>query len=248
MGPGGPHFFCPLTTKFSYVSNVVNKSWRNSMTAILLSLFLLLSSLACADTVKAFSVPSEPSCEISVTGGYDIDEPSAIGSGRYFAYKDGCGASIVDVTSHDVAYRLDFEGLGADTKSQLSHLEFYRGLTASGEWSAVYTAMQYDESDKRYIYTIGIVDGKKLRILSTSAISNHSFNLYGNTLYIVLHESDRYDFYVLRSDIPEKSASALKKSVIQQGRRVSPVWRDYDPAGRSLDNGNTPRNVMRLVK
>lgn len=216
------------------------------MTRLTALLSFLLVCAASAQVVKAFSIQMAPTCEITVIGGTDIEDSRNFGSGRYVAYKDGCTATIYDIQSQAITYRLDLSALGVNTATQLANLTFYRNITSDGGWAAIYSSLStYNDTAKRYDYTVGIVIGNALSVLSKTATSAPSFYSDSKSLYLAVSEPDRIDFYILRNNLTQKSAAFLGRvgpDHVQSGR----IWYEYDPAGRYLNDGNTPRNVKML--
>lgn len=205
---------------------------------------LVLSISAFADVAKAFSIKTSSSCPISVSGGSDIDNPSLYGSGRFIAVKEGCTAKIYDITTGEAVYQLDLEAVGLNTESIYSSITFYRNLTsAAGTWSAVYYDADYSATP---VYKVGIVDGGKMQMLSTTCTTIPVLDLYGGVLYAILTEPYGKDFYVLRNGVSTQSAPLLKQ--VNRDHQRSVLWTEVNPAGQRMDSHNTPRNLEFLRK
>lgn len=215
------------------------------MTRLFVLFCLLFAFSAYAQVVKAFSVPKSSTCNTQVSGGYDINQHTDYGYGHFFAYKDGCYAKVVDLSTAQVVYQLDLKAVGVNTESQYSYVTLYRNLTASDNgWGAIYSEISV--ATNPYTYTNGVIAGNRMQVLSTTSMAAASLNLDGSNLYVIVNEADRTDFYLARNNV---SISALPKLEFPKREHASNglnLWSDVNPLGQKMTDGTLSRNLKLL--
>lgn len=211
------------------------------------ALFTLILAFCCtanAQVTKALSIKTAKSCNAGVYGGDDIDNRTNYGTGRYFAYMDGCTAKVFEIPTAQDVFSLDLEGVGVNTESQYSYVTLYRNLLASdGKWTAIYYELT---STNPFSYTVSVIAGNSKQVLSTTATNAPSLNLDGSNLYIVVTEPDRVDFYIARNNVSLASLPRLEMPKREHASKGLNLWSDVNPLGQKLTDGSLSKNIKLL--
>lgn len=189
-----------------------------------------------------YSTVTEKTCNVYSTA-YEIDENFLTIHSKYKGVANGCNAFVVDLVSSEAVASFDILKNGIDsTARNLVYVYFYKNFfTDDGSWTTVVN-----------IYGISTTiyhDGKKITFPIKGSAPD--IRIYDGKLFMIFEGKDEKEqnvmqVYMIRNDVKMTSSPQSRKIPVNYKSASDLLWEEYDPAGRSLNDGNTPRNVKLL--
>ena len=153
---------------------------------------------------------------------------------------------------------------GVNVTSVYATVNFYRNMSSSdGSWDAVYQDMTVTTSGS-YPYTVGLLTGGNLQILTETATAPITLNLDDTNLYVIVSEQDRKDIYIVRNNVKLSDNQQLNNetdnqqlnnetegirttfSITPRTRKI--LWEDYNVAGQRITDNMIPQTIKVLRK
>lgn len=207
-------------------------------------LAFLISACFCSVFAQTmtYSTVTEKTCNVYSTA-YEIDENFLTIHSKYKGVANGCNAFVVDLVSSEAVASFDIVKNGIDsTARNLVYVYFYKNFfTDDGTWTTVVN-----------IYGISTTiyhDGKKITFPIKGSAPD--IRIYDGKLFMIFEGKDEKDenvleVYLIRNDVNVSSAVQTRRTAVNHKNISEAMWEDYDPAGRTLNDSNTPRNVKML--
>lgn len=200
---------------------------------------LLALAVCCFAQTLVSSLEESGNC-VNSTIAYDIENYSQH-ENEFIAVKNGCSASVFDISNKNILSNVNLITLGIDTTSSQSYpfaITFYKNFMMNdGKWTAVIT---------RFMSGTWIVNGNKATKLQTEQCLTHEIRLVNGNLYLVIHGRKNVDTFIVRNNVSLAALPRLEMPKREHSAKGLNLWSDVNPLGQKLTDGSLPRNIKLL--